>query len=140
MSIYQIDWQEVARLMLLSRELDLVEEELLVPQGKIKNQVSAKGHELSQVLLAQTLDHPHDAAADYYRSRPFLLASGLSPATALAAGFGAEISASIAAEAFTDLDAPIQRLATPEIPMPMMVATLPSVEMIRGKIDESLSF
>ncbi len=86
MSKYQIDWQEVARLMLLSRELDLVEEELLVPQGKIKYQFSAKGHELSQVLLAQTLDHPHDAAAVYYRSRPFLLASGLSPATALAAG------------------------------------------------------
>ena len=86
MSKFQIDWQEVARLMLLSRELDLVEEELLVPQGKIKYQFSAKGHELSQVLLAQTLDHPHDAAAVYYRSRPFLLASGLSPATALAAG------------------------------------------------------
>jgi 2-oxoisovalerate dehydrogenase E1 component len=62
----------------------------------------------------------------------------------LTAGFGAEISASIAAEAFTDLDAPIQRLATPDIPIPynvpMMVATLPSVEMITGVIDELLSF
>ena len=62
----------------------------------------------------------------------------------LTAGFGAEISASIAAEAFTDLDAPIQRLATPDIPIPynvpMMVAILPSVEKIRGKIDELLSF
>lgn len=62
----------------------------------------------------------------------------------LTAGFGAEISASIAVEAFTDLDTPIQRLATPDIPIPynvpMMEAILPSVEKIRGKIDESLSF
>ena len=36
-------------------------------------------------MLAQALDHPHDAAAVYYRSRPFLLACGLPPAEALAA-------------------------------------------------------
>jgi 2-oxoisovalerate dehydrogenase E1 component len=81
-----VDWREVARLALLSRELDLLEEERLAPQGKIKYQFSAKGHELSQVLLAQALDHPHDAATVYYRSRPFLLACGLAPHTALAAG------------------------------------------------------
>ena len=52
----------------------------------MKYQFSAGGHELAQVLLAQALDHPHDAAAVYYRSRPFLLASGLTPAEALAAG------------------------------------------------------
>ena len=53
----------------------------------------------------------------------------------LTAGFGAEISAVIAAEAFTDLDAPIQRLATADVPIPynipMMEAVLPTVEKIK---------
>jgi 2-oxoisovalerate dehydrogenase E1 component len=81
-----IDWKKVARFVLLSRELDLLEEQKLAPQGKIKYQFSAKGHELTQVLLAQALSHPHDAASVYYRSRPFMLASGLSPSSALSAG------------------------------------------------------
>ena len=80
-----IIWGEVARFVLLSRELDLFEEKHLAPQGKVKYQFSAKGHELSQVLLAQALDHNHDAVTVYYRSRPLLLACGLEPATALAA-------------------------------------------------------
>ncbi len=58
----------------------------LTPQGKIKYQFSASGHELAQVLLAQVLTHPHDAATVYYRSRPFMLASGLTASDALAAG------------------------------------------------------
>lgn len=86
MSKSTIDWWEVARITLLSRELDLLEEEKLAPQGKIRYQFSAKGHELSQVLLAQMLDHPHDAVTVYYRSRPLLLACGVTPRTALAAG------------------------------------------------------
>jgi 2-oxoisovalerate dehydrogenase E1 component len=71
--------------MLLSREIDQLEEQELAPQGKVKYQFSAMGHELTQILLAHMLVHPHDAAAVYYRSRPFLLASGLAPAEALAA-------------------------------------------------------
>jgi 2-oxoisovalerate dehydrogenase E1 component len=82
----QIDWQKVARLVLLSRQIDRLEVEQLTPQGKVKYQFSAGGHELAQVLLAQALDHAHDAAMVYYRSRPFMLACGLSPAEALAAG------------------------------------------------------
>jgi 2-oxoisovalerate dehydrogenase E1 component len=81
-----LDWRKVARLALLSRRLDELEVEQLTPQGKIKYQFSASGHELSQILLAQALDHPHDAATVYYRSRPLLLASGLNLAEALAAG------------------------------------------------------
>jgi 2-oxoisovalerate dehydrogenase E1 component len=81
-----VDWINVARLVLLSRHLDRLEVEKLTPQGKVKYQFSAGGHELAQVLLAQMLDHPHDAAAVYYRSRPFLLASGLTASEALAAG------------------------------------------------------
>lgn len=50
----------------------------------------------------------------------------------ITAGFGAEISATIASEAFSYLDAPIQRLATPDIPIPynipMMEESLPSVK------------
>lgn len=82
----QADWWEAARILLLSRRLDQLEEKQLVPQGKIKYQFSAGGHELAQALLAQTLDHPHDAATVYYRSRPLMLACGLSVTEALAAG------------------------------------------------------
>jgi len=80
-----IDWLAVARWMLLSRCLDELEVTQLTPQGKVKYQFSAGGHELAQILLALHLDHPHDAATVYYRSRPFILASGLTPAEALAA-------------------------------------------------------
>lgn len=85
MSELTINWEHVTRYVLLSRELDLFEEEHLAPRGKVKYQFSAKGHELSQVLLRQALTHSHDAATVYYRSRPLLLASGLEAASALAA-------------------------------------------------------
>src|SRR5215212_2338534 len=78
-----IDWPEVARLMLTSRALDQLEEEELLPAGKIRYQFSARGHELAQILLALSLDHAHDAATVYYRSRPFMIASGLTPLEAL---------------------------------------------------------
>src|ERR1043165_2746001 len=78
-----VDWPEVARLMLLSRALDQIEEDELLPAGKIRYQFSARGHELAQILLGLGLDHAHDAATVYYRSRPFMLASGLTPLEAL---------------------------------------------------------
>lgn len=80
------DWRSVAWTVLLSREIDLLEENELTPQGKVNYQFSAMGHELAQVLLAQCLTHDHDAATAYYRSRPFLLAAGLTASEALAAG------------------------------------------------------
>jgi 2-oxoisovalerate dehydrogenase E1 component len=50
----------------------------------------------------------------------------------LTAGFGAEIAATLAKEAFFNLDAPIERLAMPDIPSPhspaLLEAVLPSVE------------
>jgi 2-oxoisovalerate dehydrogenase E1 component len=62
----------------------------------------------------------------------------------LTGGFAGEISAVIAEQAFRDLDAPIARLATPDIPVPFnlgaMDALLPSVEKIRNKIEELLAF
>jgi 2-oxoisovalerate dehydrogenase E1 component len=86
MAIKPVDWGKAARVMTLSRAIDRLEIEQLAPQGKVKYQFSASGHELAQVLLAQELDHPHDAASVYYRSRPFMLANGLTAAEALAAG------------------------------------------------------
>jgi 2-oxoisovalerate dehydrogenase E1 component len=80
------NWLEVAHTVLLSRKIDLLEIDQLTPQGFVKYQFSSAGHELAQVLLAQALTHPHDAATVYYRSRPFLLAQGLSTSDALAAG------------------------------------------------------
>jgi 2-oxoisovalerate dehydrogenase E1 component len=52
----------------------------------------------------------------------------------ITAGFGAEIAAVIAERAFFDLDAPIERLAMPDVPSPhspvLLDAVLPSVERI----------
>jgi 2-oxoisovalerate dehydrogenase E1 component len=86
MSKQRVDWLKIARLVLLSRQLDRLEIEQLTPNGKVNYQFSAMGHELAQVLLAEALNHPHDAAGLYYRSRPFMLASGLTAREALAAG------------------------------------------------------
>jgi 2-oxoisovalerate dehydrogenase E1 component len=60
------------------------------------------------------------------------------------AGFGAEIAAVVADQAFLDLDAPVARLTMPDIPSPhhpeLMEWALPSVEKIAAKIEELVSF
>ncbi|MCH7567312.1 MAG: hypothetical protein IH787_06615 [Nitrospirae bacterium] len=60
------------------------------------------------------------------------------------AGFASEILATIASEAFMDMDAPIRRLATPNVPIPynaeLMKAVLPSTERIEAAIEELLTF
>jgi 2-oxoisovalerate dehydrogenase E1 component len=94
MAEYSPNWLEVAHKILLSRKLDLLEVQQLAPEGKIKYQFSAAGHELGQVLLAETLTHPHDAATIYYRSRPFMLASGFSAPEALGAGMARAVGPS----------------------------------------------
>jgi 2-oxoisovalerate dehydrogenase E1 component len=54
-------------------------------------------------------------------------------------GFGAEIAAVVADEAFLDLDAPVARVTMPDIPSPhhpkLLEWALPSVEDIRSEID-----
>lgn len=82
------DWKRVARLMLVSRELDRIEETELYPKKKIAYQFSARGHELGQILLGTLLSHPKDAASAYYRSRPLLLTLGLDAEEALAGPLG----------------------------------------------------
>ncbi len=79
------DWARVARLMLTSRRIDEIEENELVQAGKVTYQFSSKGHELAQILLGLQLTHAHDAATVYYRSRPFMLAAGLTAQEAFAA-------------------------------------------------------
>ncbi|MGJ0492969.1 alpha-ketoacid dehydrogenase subunit alpha/beta [Methylobacter sp.] len=79
------DWNRVVYLMHCSRAIDQIEVNKLYPEKAIQTQFSAKGHELTQILLAMQLGLPGDAATVYYRSRPFLLASGLSLEDAFAA-------------------------------------------------------
>jgi 2-oxoisovalerate dehydrogenase E1 component len=83
----EVDWREVARLVLTSRELDRLEEQELVPAKKILYQFSARGHDMAQVLLGLQLKDG-DGAFGYYRSRPLLLALGVPLADALGSGMG----------------------------------------------------
>ena len=59
-------------------------------------------------------------------------------------GFGAEIAATIADEAFLDLDGPIVRLTAPSVPVPfstdLMEGVVPTVAKIREKVKELLAF
>ncbi len=53
-------------------------------EGKLKFQFGAKGHEIPQLIAAALLNHPHDGATVYYRSRPLMLGIGLTPFEAFA--------------------------------------------------------
>ena len=86
---HDVDWGEVARLVLTSRALDELEETRLVPEKKVLYQFSARGHDMAQVLLGLHL-RDGDAACGYYRSRPMLLALGVDLADALGSGMGRE--------------------------------------------------
>jgi 2-oxoisovalerate dehydrogenase E1 component len=62
----------------------------------------------------------------------------------LTAGFGAEVAAVLAQEAFLSLDAPIRRMAIPDVPTPynvaLMNAILPQVDEIVAQIVELVEF
>ncbi|MHB8721733.1 MAG: alpha-ketoacid dehydrogenase subunit alpha/beta [Steroidobacteraceae bacterium] len=76
-------WMSVLRQIATSRALDDLEESTLVPQRKVLYQFSARGHELTQVLLGRQLTGTHDGVGAYYRSRPLLLTLGLGVEEAL---------------------------------------------------------
>lgn len=78
------EWRRIAYHTLVSRAMDDTEESTnrnrsAVPREHlVLYQFSARGHDLAQCILASRITHPHDAASAYYRSRPLLLALGLS--------------------------------------------------------------
>lgn len=63
---------------------------------------------------------------------------------ALTAGFGAEVAAVLASEGFNHLDAPVERIAMPDIPLPhnvpLMESVVPNVERISEKMKEVVAF
>ncbi|MEX1147195.1 MAG: hypothetical protein WEB93_02325, partial [Sphingomonadales bacterium] len=71
------DWKRIARLVHLSRTIDQIEEERLVPEKKVLYQFSARGHDMAQIMLVSQLTEPRDALAGYYRSRPSMLTLGV---------------------------------------------------------------
>jgi 2-oxoisovalerate dehydrogenase E1 component len=79
----RFDWRRIAYNALVSRALDDVEEttnrnKATVPREHlVLYQFSARGHDVAQVILGSLVDHRRDAASAYYRSRPMLLALGL---------------------------------------------------------------
>jgi 2-oxoisovalerate dehydrogenase E1 component len=78
------DWRAVVRQVAISRALDDLEEATLVPERKVLYQFSARGHDVTQVLLGSYLTGAWDAVGGYYRSRPLMLTLGLSIDEALA--------------------------------------------------------
>jgi 2-oxoisovalerate dehydrogenase E1 component len=79
-----LEWRAVLRQIATSRALDDLEESSLLPERKVLYQFSARGHELTQVLLGSRLTGARDGVGAYYRSRPLLLSLGLRPEEALA--------------------------------------------------------
>src|SRR5688572_17391179 len=82
------DWRRIAYLVHVSRAMDRLEEERLVPERKVLYQFSARGHDMAQVMLGSRLTDRRDGAGGYYRSRPMLLALGVDLADALGSGMG----------------------------------------------------
>jgi 2-oxoisovalerate dehydrogenase E1 component len=62
----------------------------------------------------------------------------------LTAGFGAEIAARVASKAFLELDCPVERVTTPDVPVPynvgLMNAVVPTVDRIAETLHEMLEF
>jgi 2-oxoisovalerate dehydrogenase E1 component len=79
-----LEWRAVLRQIATSRALDDLEESTLLPERRVLYQFSARGHELTQVLLGGQLTGSRDGVGAYYRSRPLLLSLGLRPEDALA--------------------------------------------------------
>src|SRR5437667_415072 len=73
-----IDWRRVASLLHASRALDDIEESRLLPERKVLYQFSARGHDFAQILLGLELTDAHDGVTVSYRSRPLMLALGVS--------------------------------------------------------------
>jgi 2-oxoisovalerate dehydrogenase E1 component len=90
----RLDWRRIAYHVLVSRALDDLEEatnrnKATTPREHlVLYQFSARGHDVAQIILGSLIDHRHDAASAYYRSRPLLLSLGLSIEDALGSPLG----------------------------------------------------
>ena len=77
------DWRTIAYNALVSRALDDIEESTNRNRANVPKehlvlyQFSARGHDVAQCILGSLINGRHDAAGAYYRSRPMLLAMGL---------------------------------------------------------------
>src|SRR2546430_7348673 len=71
-------WARVASLVHASRAVDAIDEARLLPERKVLYQFSARGHDLAQILLGLQLTEGHAGVSVYYRSRPLMLALGVS--------------------------------------------------------------
>jgi 2-oxoisovalerate dehydrogenase E1 component len=78
------DWLRVIDTVAVSRQLDDLEEQQLLPSRKVLYQFSARGHDVSQAMLGCLLTGSRDGVGAYYRSRPLMLSLGLSADEALA--------------------------------------------------------
>ena len=93
-SEHRFDWRRIAYNALVSRALDDIEEATNKNKASVRRedlvlyQFSARGHEVAEVILGSLIDHKHDAASAYYRSRPLLLSLGLSIEDAFASPLG----------------------------------------------------
>jgi 2-oxoisovalerate dehydrogenase E1 component len=79
-----IDWRAVLRHVAVSRALDDLEESTLLKDRRVLYQFSARGHDVTQVLLSTQLTGSQDGVGAYYRSRPLMLGLGLPVEEALA--------------------------------------------------------
>jgi 2-oxoisovalerate dehydrogenase E1 component len=92
--VERFDWRRVAYNVLVSRALDDAEEmanknKTTTPKEHlVLYQFSARGHDVAQIILGSLIDHKHDAASAYYRSRPLLLSLGLTIEDALGSPLG----------------------------------------------------
>ena len=85
------DWRASPALLHASRALDDIEETRLLPERKVLYQFSARGHDLAQILLGlQSRPIRTTRSTVYYRSRPLMLALGVSLEDAAAATAGAQ--------------------------------------------------
>jgi 2-oxoisovalerate dehydrogenase E1 component len=131
-------------------------DDYVLPFGRARTTMA--GHDLTIVTWGAMVERAEEAARSSGRSVEVIDLRTLMPwdsAAVLASiartrrclivhedlrtgGFGAEIAAVVAEEAFMDLDAPVARLTMPDIPSPhnpaLLDAAVPSVARIRDRI------
>jgi 2-oxoisovalerate dehydrogenase E1 component len=135
-------------------------DDYVIPMGK--GRVIAKGDALTVVTWGAMVERCEQAAARTGESIEIIDLRTIAPwdrelvlesvkrtrrclivhEDGITAGFGAEVAATLAQEAFFNLDAPILRLAIPDVPVPhnfgLMEAVVPSVDSIIRKMNEVL--